>query len=250
MNLLSSLQDAHVKKLRLLKNQEGPFASTHFLIEGQHLVDHALAAGVLESIYMVDRIGRFPDSVKIFQCSPHVLESISTQKTPQGIIGLCRKKQSILPLTNTIAYFDQINDPGNVGTMLRTALGLGISTVIVSPQTASRYNPKVIASSQGAMFGLTILEDDDQCSQLKFHQQLGYHTVVTNLSAEAIPLPHYRFKEKNLLVVGNESHGVRPALTALAHGQVTIPMKKIDSLNVAIAFAIIAYRCLQYQPSS
>jgi RNA methyltransferase, TrmH family len=250
MNLLTSLQDAHVKKLRLLKNQDGPFAPTHFLIEGHHMITHALQAGVLESIYLLDVKDTYPDTVKIFQCSAHVLESISTQKTPQGIIGLCRKKQIVLPLSNTIVYFDQINDPGNVGTMLRTALGLGITTVIFSAQTASRYNPKVLASSQGAMFGLTILEDDDTFKQIHLHKQLGYHTVVTNLSNEAIPLPHYRFKEKNLIIVGNESHGVRPAVTSLADGQVTIPMKKIDSLNVAVAFAIIAYRCLQYQPAS
>jgi TrmH family RNA methyltransferase len=149
-----------------------------------------------------------------------------------------------------MVYLDQINDPGNVGTILRTSLGLGITTVIFSPNTANRYQPKVIASSQGALFGLNLFVDQEDGSLLKQYRQDGYHIVTTNLSTQAIPLQHYRFQEKNILVVGNESHGVRPSIAALSDGEVTIPMKKIDSLNVAIAFGIIAYRCLQYQPAS
>jgi RNA methyltransferase, TrmH family len=250
MNHLASLQDAHVKKLRLLKNQDGPFAPTHFLVEGQHLINHALAAGVLESVYLTDMTVNYPNEIKIFTCDQHVLEAISNQKTPQGMIGLCRKIKRVIPLTNTIVYLDQINDPGNVGTILRTALGLGISTVIFSPKTANRYQPKVIASSQGALFGLNLFEDDEDARLLKEYQQEGYHVVITNLSATAVPLNQYRFREKNVIVIGNESHGVSPKITALSNGQLTIPMKNIDSLNVAIAFAIIAYRCVQYQPAS
>ena len=250
MNELKSLQDAHIKKLRLLKNQDGPFEPTHFLVEGQHLVDHALKAGALESVYVLDQSFSFPNEIKIFICDPHVFAAISNQKTPQGIIGLCRKIKTHFSIGNTIVYLDQINDPGNVGTILRTSLGLGISTVIFSPNTANRYQPKVIASSQGAMFGLNLLVDQEDGSLIKQYRQEGYHIVTTNLSTKAIPLQHYRFQEKNILVVGNESHGVRPSIAALSDGEVTIPMKNIDSLNVAVAFAIIAYRCLQYQPAS
>jgi TrmH family RNA methyltransferase len=250
MNELKSLQDAHVKKLRLLKDQDGPFEPTHFLVEGQHLVDHALAAGVLESIYFTGPMPKLPPTVKVFYCELHVIQAISHQKNPQGIIGLCRKVKSQIPMGNTIVYLDQINDPGNVGTILRTSLGLGISTVIFSPKTANRYQPKVIASSQGAMFGLNLLEDTEDASLLKQYRDEGYHVVATNLSTQAIPLEKYRFKEKNIIIVGNESHGIRPDITALAHGQLTIPMKHIDSMNVSVAFAIIAYRCMQYTPAS
>jgi TrmH family RNA methyltransferase len=156
MNELRTLQDAHIKKLRLLKNQDGPFEPTHFLVEGHHLVDHALQAGVLESVYVLDQTVSFPNEVKLFICDPHVFAAISNQKTPQGIIGLCRKIKTQFPLGNTMVYLDQINDPGNVGTILRTSLGLGITTVIFSPNTANRYQPKVIASSQGALFGLNL----------------------------------------------------------------------------------------------
>lgn len=249
MNTFKSLQDAHIKKLRLLKDQDGPFEPTHFLVEGQHLVDHALRAGVLESVYLLkDR--PFPAEVKVFICEAHVLSALSNQKTPQGIIGLCRKVKSKLPVGNAIVYLDQINDPGNVGTILRTSLGLGMNTVIFSPKTAHRYHPKVIASSQGAMFGLQILEDDANGTLIKQYQQEGYHVVATTLSPKAIPLEQYRFKEKNILVIGNESHGISPGILAIANGEVTIPMKQIDSLNVAVAFAIIAYRCAQYKPAA
>lgn len=250
MNHLTSLQDAHVKKLRQLKNQEGAFEPTHFLVEGQHLVDHALAAGQLESVYVVGIPPVLPEAVKIFLCTQHVIEAITHQKTPQGIVGLCRKISKRLPPSTTVVYLDQINDPGNVGTILRTCLGLGINTVIFSLGTANRYHPKVIASSQGALFGLTLLEDTEGLTVLKQFQQDGYHVTVTNLSATAVALDQYRFKAKNLIVIGNESHGVRPIVTELANGQVTIPMKQIDSLNVAVAFAIIAYRCLQSQATS
>lgn len=249
MNTFKSLQDAHIKKLRLLKDQDGPFEPTHFLVEGQHLVDHALKAGVLESVYTLDPRS-FPSTVKVFVCEAHVLNALSHQKSPQGIIGLCRKIKSNVPIGSTIVYLDQINDPGNVGTILRTSLGLGFTTVIFSPKTANRYHPKVIASSQGALFGLNILEDSEDGKLLKQYQQEGFHVVATTLSPKAIPLDQYRFKEKNLLIVGNESHGVRPTLVAFANGEVTIPMKQIDSLNVAVAFAIIAYRCAQYKPAA
>ncbi|MEY3609844.1 MAG: hypothetical protein RLZZ264_365 [Bacillota bacterium] len=249
MNTFKSLQDPHIKKLRLLKDQDGPFEPTHFLVEGQHLVDHALKAGVLDSVYLLSN-RPFPTEVKVFICEEHVLNALSNQKTPQGIIGLCRKVKSKQPLGNNIVYLDQINDPGNVGTILRSSLGLGMSTVIFSQKTANRYHPKVIASSQGAMFGLQLLEDDANGKLIKQYQQEGYHVVVTNLSSKAVPLEQYRFKEKNIIVVGNESHGVSPEITAIANGEVTIPMKQIDSLNVAVAFAIIAYRCSQYKPAA
>jgi TrmH family RNA methyltransferase len=250
MNELKSLQDAHVKKLRLLKDQDGPFEPTHFLVEGQHLVDHALKAGVLESVYFTGPMPTLPPVVKMFYCELHVIQAMSNQKNPQGVIGLCRKVKSQIPTGNTIVYLDQINDPGNVGTILRTSLGLGISTIIFSPKTANRYQPKVIAASQGALFELNLLEDTEDASLLKTYREGGFHVVVTNLSPQAIPLDKYRFKEKNLIVIGNESHGVRKEITALAQGQLTIPMKHIDSMNVAVAFAIIAYRCVQYQPAS
>lgn len=249
MNTFKSLQDAHIKKLRLLKDQEGPFEPTHFLVEGQHLVDHALKAGVLESVYLLSNRS-FPSDVKVFICEAHVLAALSHQKTPQGIIGLCRKVKSKQTLGSTIVYLDQINDPGNVGTILRTSLGLGLTTIIFSPKTANRYHPKVIASSQGALFGLQLLEDNGEGKLIKEYQQQGYHVVATTLSPKAIPLEQYRFKEKNILVVGNESHGISESILALANGEITIPMKQIDSLNVAVAFAIIAYRCSQYKPAA
>lgn len=250
MNTFTSLQDAHIKKLRLLKNQDGPFAPTHFLVEGQHLIDHALKVGVLESVYTVDAFAQFPDTVKSFYCQPHVIAALSHQKTPQGIIGLCRKINTHHPLGNHLVYLDGINDPGNVGTILRTAYGLGIRTVIFSPKTAKRYHPKVIASSQGAIFDLNLFEDKEEAPLLKQYRAEGYHVVMTTLSVSAQPLNAYPFHKKNLLVLGNESHGIRPDILGMGDGEVMIPMQHIDSLNVAIAFAIIAYRCVQYSTAS
>lgn len=245
MNFLESLQDAHVKKLRLLKNQEGPFADTHYLVEGMHLIEHAILANVLESVYFTEKSIAFPKTVKKFQCTDHVMNAISLQKTPQGLIGLCRKKRTDFPIGHTIVYLDQINDPGNVGTILRTSLGLGISTVIFSANTANRYHPKVIASSQGAIFSLNLLDESEPFALLKQFQQEGFQVVTSALTIDATPLSCYPFQEKTLLVVGNESHGVREEIMNLSEGKVMIPMVQIDSLNVAVAFAIIAYHRMQ-----
>jgi RNA methyltransferase, TrmH family len=245
MITIASVQDAHIKKLRLLKHQEGPLALSHFLVEGQHLIDHALKAGVLESVYTFDKAIHLPETVKQFHCPAHVIAAISHQKTPQGIVGLCRKIKPHHPLGNHLVYLDGINDPGNVGTILRTAYGLGISTVIFSSKTAKRYHHKVIASSQGAIFDLNLFEDQEDASLLKQYRQEGYHVVMTTLSPLAKPLDHYPFQQRNILVLGNESHGIREEVLALGDGQVMIPMQHIDSLNVAVAFAIIAYHCVQ-----
>jgi TrmH family RNA methyltransferase len=242
MFVIQSAKNEKIKALKLLANQRGPLADQFFIVEGFHAVTMASQAGQLKEVILIH-----PDDFKpkktevVYQVPDHILQSLSSQKTPQGILGVCEKAPLQKPRWDgSIIYLDHIQDPGNVGTMLRTSLALGVQTVILSKGTCDLYNPKVLASSQGAIFKLTMIVDDHDLllDQLK---EFGYTIYATTLAAKAIPLNEVEFTQKNVLIFGNESHGVQASIVAKSDCNIMIPMVDIDSLNVAIAHAIITY---------
>jgi TrmH family RNA methyltransferase len=238
---ITSLQNPYIKDIKALSFQKGPMHESFFLVEGYHLVEEAFKKGLLIDVLTTTVNIALDDSITQYVVPYYILESISSLKTPQEIIGVCKKKKNhVFDLKKPIIYLDKINDPGNVGTIIRTALALGFVQCVLSKGSVNPYHPKVISSTQGAMFSLNIFMDEED-SILSFFKSKGYQLVATTLHKEALTLNTFSFTPLTVIIMGNESHGVSEAHLALCDQFLMIPMQHIESLNVAIAFGIVAF---------
>jgi TrmH family RNA methyltransferase len=240
INHITSLQNSKIKAWKALSKQTGDLSDHFFIVEGHHLVQEAYKSGLLKEIICVESLLENAPEIETTIVPPYILEAISQQKTPQGIIGVCVKKTKPIDDDGPIMYFDTINDPGNLGTMLRTSLAFGIKKCFISAQSVTLYHPKVIASSQGAIFHLDAFMDD----HYQMVEQLiekGYTLFVTGFGQNTTSLNDVTFPRQSIVVFGNESHGVSKVLLEKAKQTIHIDMNHIDSLNVAIAHGIITY---------
>ena len=218
----------------LLDIKKGDGKDGFFLAEGEDLYAEALHKKCL--VRLIVPFGSsfektFPDIVLL---KDSLYKSLSNYKSLPPCLLLCQKKESE-KLGDRILYLDGIQDPGNLGTLMRTALAFSYDGIGLSKDCVSIYNSKVIPSSKGAIFHLPF----KQCelSRLKEEGYPIYLTTLDGIDMEEIPSLGERF----VLVLGNEGHGIRKENLGLGK-RITIAMKNIDSLNVAMAGAIVMYR--------
>jgi TrmH family RNA methyltransferase len=238
---ITSLQNDHIKALKALALQKGDLAVDFFLVEGKHSVQEAFDAGFLVEIIVINPDLSFPDTLNQIIVPPYILEAISTQKSPQGMIGRCKKNPSgDLLFDKTTFYLDKINDPGNLGTIFRTGLALGFKQFILAKGSVNPYHPKVVSSTQGAIFKLAIFIDESDTMLEQFKSKF-IPIVGTTLHEKASFVQNVTFKTPSVILFGNESHGIQQHHLALCDHYVMIPIANIESLNVSIAFGIIAF---------
>jgi TrmH family RNA methyltransferase len=171
-------------------------------------------------------------------------QKISTTKTPQGILGIFKfdliKFSPEKEHPSILVYLDNISDPGNLGTILRTCDWFGITEVIISPNSAEYLNPKVIRASMGSIFHLTIYDDVD-ANAISEMKSKRYKIICSDLDGEDIS--EFIFPEKSIITLSSESTGPSREIVALADRFVTIPKSgNAESLNVAVAAGIILSR--------
>lgn len=237
--VITSKTNNKIKELAKYDNPSFRRSKKCFLAEGYHLLEMALEKGVVKEIYSLKEIENIPNNVDTYIVTPEILEKISKYKSNQGIVFLCSMNEEREAIGDNILYLDGISDPGNMGTLLRTALAFGYNDVILSNICVSIYNEKVIQASQGAIFKLNILVDDNK-DNLFDELNKRYPTIASVVdSKDDISL--VKGIGKNLLILGNEAHGIRESIKAKAHYRVSISIKNIESLNVAIAGAIFMY---------
>lgn len=168
-------------------------------------------------------------------------QKISDTKTPQGIIGVFKFDKFYFHLdkkhSSNLVYIDNISDPGNLGTILRTCDWFGISEVLISPESAEYLNPKVIRASMGSIFHLTVYDDVELDTIIKIKSK-GYKVICSDLEGDN--LFDFIFPEKFILTLSSESSGPSQELVSAADRFVTIPKSgNAESLNVAVAAGII-----------
>ncbi len=226
--MITSVDNKTIKELAKLQQKKYRDETNSYMIEGAHLITEALKNGVVKTIYTTLQNAEFPDAQLL---SPHVMKKITdTKHTPPYAAHV--KKQTTATVTERVLCLENIQDPGNLGTLLRSALAFGFTTVIFD-QCVDLYNPKVLRSAQGAHFHL-------HChfmSISEFHQAHPHRLIATSLTGKPfvpMPLPY-------ALLLGNEGQGLTPQTLALADANITIPIETIDSLNVAVAGSIIMY---------
>lgn len=247
--MLTSRQNKKIKHLAALKQAKNRKKFQEFLVEGPHLLGMARA-----SSYQILGIYATSEAFQpAYQAYPHELLSeeladyLSDTETTQGVFTHVKAPSNGLNLTlkekQAIVLIDSVQDPGNLGTIIRTCDAFNFRQIILGPGTVDPFNEKVLRSAQGSHFNVQLLEENLN-EAIRDLQQVGYHVVATALDEKATPLEHFAAHQHKPLAVifGNEGQGVRPDLIEMANESLYITMSgRQESLNVAIAAAITLY---------
>ena len=236
MEKIESAQNSFLKEIRKKTDGRGDI----FLVEGYHLIEEAERYNLLDIVFS---LVPYASKARNILLSPKAFASLSKQKTPEGVIGLCHKKKNSGTQSKRILYLDAVQDPGNVGTLLRTALAFNFKTVILTKDCAKAYSAKVLQASQGAIFALDIIESEKSREEdFKELENNNYQIITTSLQGnDYFNEETFDKNDKICLVLGNEGNGV--SQEAIAHAKILlrIPIEHIDSLNVGVAGGIFMY---------
>lgn len=235
---IESLQNTKVKEWNKLKEKKYRDQQNEFLIEGDHLLKEALKKGVVKEIIAVDPIFK-EDILPFYEVTESIMKKLTSQKSPPKVIAVCEKISPNL-INGQVCLLDNIQDPGNLGTIIRSAFAFSINTIIISEDTVDLYNEKVIRSSEGMIFHVNIIRGNIKywINNLK---QLGYTTYGTDVT-NGINLKKIAFKEKSAIIIGSEGNGMKKEHQKLCDEIIYIPMENnCESLNAAIATSIIFY---------
>ncbi len=250
MQVISSKANEQIKHIKKLFQKKYREEYSEFVIEGIKIVKEALAEKVnLKSIYINEQnkdeiLREIPEIEKmnISIVENSVFSDISDVVNPQGIIAIVEKASS-----NKISYdekifliLDGISDPGNMGTIIRTADSLNMKQIIVSKNTLDIYNPKVVRSTMGAIFRVNVIYVEDLVKEVENLKSKGIKVYSTDLRTDkSIYSINY---ENSAIVIGNESNGVSREVLDASSDRIKIPMNgKTESLNAAVATSIVLY---------
>jgi len=254
--VITSLDNPKVKWMRQLLDVRGRRSEGCYLLEGMILLRDALDAGVMprlvlftSSVRASDRWGRELltrlDAVPHDEVSPAIMRSLTDTVTPQGIVAAVPIPQPALelPAGGLAIVLDGLRDPGNVGSILRSAQAAGCVAVLATPDTVDFYSPKVVRAAMGAHFRLRLLPDLPWTTLERL--LVGRTVYVADARA---PTPYFAvdWTPPGALVIGSETEGTRPEAQRCATGRVSIPMPgRMDSLNAAIAASIIMFEAVR-----
>jgi RNA methyltransferase, TrmH family len=242
---IQSAANSQVKQWKKLLTRKERDKSKLFLIEGFHLVEEALKHDVeIETIIISENAEMPPGldygSVPMTSVTEEISRSLADTETSQGIFAVCRQPEDAGRQGETFLLIDSVQDPGNLGTMIRTADAAGIDTVVVGTGSVDIYNPKVLRAGQGSHFHLPVIRGslDEWMDELSGWSIPVYGTALEGASSYTESPAGGPFA----LLVGNEGSGVNPNLLAKTAKNLYIPIYgKSESLNVAVAAGILLY---------
>ena len=243
MTIITSKANSVVKNAKKLHRKK--YRKSAYLIEGWHLFEEAVQAGVrIERIFALesyrDQLAAFPQTVWV---SEEILLDLADTQTPQGIVAVIQKEEVGLPDLHQGKYLflEDVQDPGNVGTMIRTADAAGFTGVIVSDKSADIYSLKTLRSMQGSHFHLPIYRMP-LVSFVEEAKKSNLPILATTLSRESKDYRELSSLENFVLVMGNEGQGISSVMAESADQLVHIGMKgRAESLNVAVAAGILMF---------
>ena len=243
MTIITSKTNSVVKNTKKLHQKK--YRKTSYLIEGWHLFEEAVQAGAkIEKIFVLAeyaaRLGDYPQTVLVTE---EILLDLADSQTPQGIVAVIQKEEERLPdfSQGKYLFLEDVQDPGNVGTMIRTADAAGFSGVIVSSKSADIYSLKTLRSMQGSHFHVPIYRMTVE-TFVEEAKKGNLPILATTLSQNSKDYRELAQLADFVLVMGNEGQGISPFMTNQADQLVHITMKgQAESLNVAIAAGILMF---------
>ncbi|HEM4129965.1 TPA: RNA methyltransferase [Streptococcus suis] len=243
MEIIRSKSNNLVKQIKKL--QQKKYRTSSYLIEGWHLLEEAVKAGAtIQHILVVqEHVDRVAHMEQVTVVSPEIMQDLTDSKSPQGVLAQLALPSQDLPerLDGRFLVLEDVQDPGNVGTIIRTADAAGFDGVFLTDKSADIYNMKVLRSMQGSHFHLPIyrLPIEDVFSTLKNNQ---VEVLATTLSSQSVDYRQVLPKASFALVMGNEGQGISDFVSEEADQLVHITMPgQAESLNVAIAAGILVF---------
>ena len=262
-NIITSRNNPLIRDIARLSEKKFRESSGMFIFEGFKLAEEAHNAGIVpeymfvtESAYemkqgLVNSLGG-----RLVKVTPEVYDRISEEKSPQGLLCAAKhldnlhKKATIYSIAGNTTFegspvrflLSSIRDPGNLGTMIRTAAAFGVDELLISSDCAELYNPKTLRASMGAIFIQRVTICEDIAQAVKALRESGYNIYAATLNDSAVSLMDARTGRDTCFVIGNEGHGLSEEGIRACTGSVTIPMEAgSESLNAAAAAAILMW---------
>lgn len=241
--MITSLQNEQVKQLRKLHKRKEREKSKTFLVEGFHLVEEAhysdweiLEVIIKENIELPKSCETYP----VTRVGEKVFNHIAQTNTPQGIAAKLKMKKNVKPLNDKVLLVDAVQEPGNLGTIIRTADAAGFSSIILGDNTVDVFNDKTIRATQGSLFHVSI--EHKNLNEIIPELQKEDYFIWASALKNATIYNHINPSEKIALIVGNEGSGIQESLLNLADELVYIPIHgKAESLNVSVATGVLMY---------
>ena len=256
--VISSKDNETIKKLKKLKDKKYRDQENCYIIEGIKLIKEAIQENAkIKLIIICDdckQENNIEEDIKYeiakYECiyvTEKIFLSITNVINPQGMLAIIEKKKQDSEINyedDLFLILDDIQDPGNMGTILRTADSLNLKQIIMSKECADIYNPKVVRSTMGAIFRIKIIQSDNLVKTLKEMKKHKIKIITTSLQTnKKIYDIEYN---KTAIVIGNEANGVSKEILEIADEKVKIPMPgKTESLNASVATAVILYEAMR-----
>ena len=237
--IINSADNSRVKLWAKLKQKKYRDEYHLFVVEEKHLIQEAIAADMLDTLIVREGCKNPFDREAVY-VSEAVMKKLSNNVSLNECIGICRIPHNSRITGASFIILEQLQDPGNVGTIIRTACSFGYDAVLLSNDCASPYGYKTIQASQGAIFQIPVIvgEIEKLIADVK---ALGCTVYATTLDTDCF-LSDVEIPDKYALLFGNEGQGLSEKAVGLSDRSVKIEMARFESLNVAIAMGICAYR--------
>lgn len=236
--LYTSKNNEKIKYIKKLNNKKFRNEFNEFLVEGEHLVLEAYKAGFLKELILKQN-NPLNLPVNTIYVTNSVLKYISDLDTPPQVIGICKK----LPekeIGNRILILDDIQDPGNLGTIIRSCVAFNVDTLVLSKTSVDLYNQKVLRATQGMIFNINIVYKNLE-EFIPIIKNKGYRVYGTKVNGGK-NLKYIEKNEKFAIIMGNEGNGVKKEILNLCSEYIYIDMNQsCESLNVGVATSIILY---------
>lgn len=252
--VITSKDNEQIKHIRKLKEKKYRDEYNEYVIEGVKLIKEAIQEDAnIKTIIACDNCVKNEEidpkvmyEIAKYNClyvEEKVFQSITDVKNPQGLLAIMSKEQKEEKIDykeDIIVVLDNVQDPGNIGTILRTVDSIGLKQIIVSKNSGDVYNPKVVRSTMGAILRVNVIESENLVETLKTIKKHKFEVVATSLQTnDSIYDIDYN---KKVIVIGNEANGVSKEVLDLADKKVKIQMLgRTESLNAAVATGIITY---------
>lgn len=244
MKRIESPKNERVKEIKKLHTKKGRDKSKEFFIEGEHIIEEALKSSIMiKEIFIREEYVPKQEwdlsNIPLTYVTDRVMKEMSDTETPQGIAAICEVLYYDLDVSKgTYLLIDGVQDPGNVGTMIRTADAAGITAVILGQGTVDMYNSKVIRATQGSLFHIPVVRMDLESWVDENKEIPVFGTALENASTYSSIEPQEHFA----LIVGNEGEGVSSSLLNQTDQNLYVPIYgQAESLNVAVATGILLY---------
>lgn len=233
--VISSTDNNKYKYIQKLKNKKYRDKENSFIIESKKLVEEAISSANVDFIFTNEDSDDFDTSIEKISFTNQVFNKLSSLVNSDGIAAVVKKPESKGLSSKRVLLLDQLNDPGNMGTIIRSAEAFGFTDIIITPGTCDIYNEKTLRASMGSIFRLNFLKMNyDEILKLK----KSYKLVAADMSGYDIN--KCDIEDDLILVIGNEANGLSETTKSMTDIFVKIPMQgEIESLNAAIAASII-----------